>query len=159
MLENDEVPMDYNVVLDDLQRQLRAGQARFEAWETEKAELLAAMDAIRKLANRHGSQQQIALPGIGGKPVARSAPHTFRGLSYKDATKKVFGMFEKPLTAPDVTDVLFNAGFASSRRLIKSNIDGVFKRLRDDRVIERVGETPTFRLAQTSLVESNGQHP
>lgn len=153
--ENDEVPMDYNAILDDLQRQLHAGQAKFDAWEAEKAELVVAMEAMKKLAARQ--QQQISIPGISGRPTTPLVgPHTFRGLNYKDATLKVFDLLDKPLSAPDVTDVLFKAGYAGSRKLIKSNIDGVFKRLRDDRLIERVGETPTYIRSQPPALVING---
>lgn len=153
-----EAPMDYTTVLEDLEAQLRAGQAQYEAWEQERNELLTAIESIRKLLRRQGSKQQMALPLPGGHEHAPTAagfgPHSFRGLTYREATKKVLGMVGQPLSAPDVTNILFKAGYAKDRRKIKSNIDGIFKRLRDEGAIERVDDSTFYRLA-----EANGGHP
>ena len=145
--------MDYRAVLDDLQQQLQAGQARFEAWEKEKAELLKAMEAISPLAARQ--EGQLPMPGFqGDRPVNSPEPGKFRGLTYKAATKKILQTSQQPLSAPEIADILYNSGYASNRQIIKTNIDGIFKRLRESNEIERVGETPSYRL----VISTNGTH-
>ncbi len=64
-----EGEMNYDTVLEDLESRLRAGQAQFEVWESEKAELLKAIEAIRNIVSRqHGSTRQITLPGGSDVP-------------------------------------------------------------------------------------------
>ena len=153
---SDEVEMNYDAVLEDLESRLQAGQAAFEAWEGEKAELHRAIAAIQAIAARQGTARQMSLPLAGaGRATGALPAGAFRGLSYNEATRKAFSMFTKPLGAPDVANLLYKAGYSASRKKIKSNVDGIFKRLRDAGVIERVDDTSTYVLTETN---GNGNH-
>jgi hypothetical protein len=138
--------VDYRAVLSDLEAQLRAGQAHFDAWEAERASLVKAIDGVRSLLERQSQDQYSLLPpssggaSSSGTGTVLNLPGAFRGLSIFKATLKYWQMVDRPLSSPEITDVLYKAGMAEKRSSIKNNVDSSFRRLRDLKYIEKVDE-------------------
>jgi hypothetical protein len=147
MAVNHDSAIDYQAVLADLLAKMELGQARFENWQAEKNELAATIQGIRAILARNGSQSAAAdIPGISSVGI-RPQPVNFYGLTYRQAVRKCFEMRNGgPLTAPDVADLLLNAGYDKERTRIKNNVDGTFRILRERGVIQKTADGTAYEL-------------
>jgi hypothetical protein len=144
-------PIDYVAVVQDLERRLTVGQQAFDRWAKERDDLCAAIDAIRRIWDA-GQAPQTSLsltdtrkaPGPVEQAVEEKTPNlpkgAFQGLTYREAVYRIFEHLGRPTTAPEVTAILYDAGYNESRKHIKWSVDGMFSTLRRAGKLRKVGD-------------------